>query len=180
LCAGGFASAMCSVGGGPLTLRGVPNPQVFAQGGADTFNVTGLPGGMRADLYGGSQNDTFLVGATSNGMAAVKGGLFVYGEGGTDSLALHEPGPKVGATYTPDPFSLTRQGSTGDPAHTGFFMFETVKVDGTEKDDFFQVNGTPAGVPLTLAGNGGNDTLTGPSLTTTWDISGPNQGSLQA
>jgi hypothetical protein len=134
-------------------------------------------------LHTGSGKDVVTVGPSLDGL---KGPLSIDGQDGDDRLVVNDSAAASGQTYDILPGSVSRTGA----APITFAAIEHLDVNGTNHDDVFRVGRGPQvpGVPqpnvleavVTLTGNGGSDTLTGPDSDTMWSLTGPGSGSLGA
>jgi hypothetical protein len=148
-----------------VTAYGTPQLQngVFAIPGsasAATFTLTPtLPSG--ATSY--SMKVTSTVGTTTTNLgtfAVPSGEIDIYGGPGTDSLTLY--------------------GTTSSDAFTaGSGTISEVAAENTADATSFTI-GLNAVTALTLNGDGGSDSLTGPNQTNAWAITGANSGTLDS
>lgn len=168
--------------GGEVCLfpkAGVTAITINGSGDADTFHIYATPAGVKTTVNGLGGNDTVNVGQPGElfdalfTMDTIDGELVVVGGTGTDKLYLKDNmlSPAAGF-YTLKGSEVHRVGS----AKVSFSSTETIEVlEGDSNDQFYLGSVAPA-PGLTIHGGGGNDTLYGFNVATTFTIDGANKG----
>jgi hypothetical protein len=120
--------------------------------------VQGVLGGTTAAINTGNGNDTIIVGDTQNRLDNIGGLLTIDGQGGTNDLTIHDEGNGSGQAYTLVADQLTRLGNPPLSQITiTFFHLSSLVFNASNntQTNSISVNGTPAGVPVTVhAGTG--------------------------
>src|SRR5262249_35708838 len=103
-------TATLSVSGGTGTVSGpAPAPIHYPTGDVSTLTVNGGSRGNTFNLQAtavttvvnaGSGSDTINVGSAANTLDAIRGGLTVNGQGGTNTLNINDQGSTTPHTYT--------------------------------------------------------------------------------
>jgi hypothetical protein len=159
-----------------LPYANVENLSLYGGSGGNTIRIAATSVSTATTLHTGTNNDVVTAGFT---LARIQGPLSIDGQDGDDRLVLNDSSGASGQHYTFAPGSVTR--SNGPPIT--YTAVEHLDHIGTNFDDAFQfaqVGLLPEGSPaeITINGNGGSDTLTGPDSDTTWELTGPGAGSL--
>ncbi|MEO8021355.1 filamentous hemagglutinin N-terminal domain-containing protein [Polaromonas sp.] len=200
--AGTAFSAITNLAGGTgvdtLAARNVDT--TFNMTGPNAVTAEGMNGTSMEALLGGSANDTFTLAA---GVTSFNGS--VAGSGGTNTLAAVDgtnawvmSGTNSGTLNASTSFNTitTLAGGTGTDTLTGQNTGTVWTVTGANDVAVYGVNGTSmnalvggtntdifalnAGVTFngSIAGGGGAGTLSTPSGTNAWTITGPNAGTF--
>jgi len=162
---------------------------------------------MATDEYGSTSQAVSEPVAISGTPQLQNGVLAIPGTASTATLTLTPTLPSGASTYSMKVTSTigtttTDLGTfavpTGEIEVYGYTGADTVVLDGTSNDDAFTLGdgnvseiaaantadatpftiGLNAVTALTLDGNGGSDSLTGPNQTADWDITGTNSGTI--
>lgn len=160
------AAAITYLLGGTLSLAGGT--------AADVYNVESTLAGTTVSISAGASNDAFNVAPTSKSLANIAGPLNLFGNGGTDSIVLHDELNMGPATYAIHSASVARSGA----ATIGYGTDESLRIAAGVGNDTAHVIGTSANTPIVLQGGGGVDTLVGPDATNTWNLWGAGTGSV--
>ncbi|HWE37329.1 MAG TPA: calcium-binding protein [Isosphaeraceae bacterium] len=143
-------------------------------GAGDVYNVESTPAGTTVTLVGGAGNDAFNVAPTSKNLGNIQGPLNLYGEGGTDSVALHDESNAGGAAYSVSSSSVTRSGA----ATIGYSLDEKLSLAAGSGNDTLTVASTSPTTPVSFNGGAGTDTLVGPNVASTWNLVGAGGGNV--
>lgn len=120
-----------------------------------------LPG-SQVTLYGGPQNDTFIVKPRdANGDASILGALGIIGSGGVDSLIVDDTMNSTGTTWVINNLfgAGTQNFSVGAGTYFGSAEIENITLSGSAGDDSFNLDQYASGTALRIFGNDGWDTL---------------------
>jgi hypothetical protein len=165
-----------------LSTPGVGSMTVNTGGGTDTVNInaTSVPLAVNTTTApGGGGNDQVYLGTTPGGMQGYLGAVTIFNSASRDQVFLDDSADTGGRTVT-----ISSGGVTGlAPAAINFTAssVSTLLLAGGSGTNAYTVSGTPAATSVTLsAGSGTNNTLVGPNLATTWQITGSNSGQLTA
>ncbi len=123
-------------------------------GTTDTYNVEGVGAGTNLYLWGYAGNDIYQLGGPA-GLDNIRGGVFASGMDGTESLTIDNTGG-TGARFEVDSNRTTF-------ANGGFVDYasgvESMAFVGGAGDETFAVAGLPTGVPVSMNGGDGTNTL---------------------
>src|SRR5262249_40131149 len=150
-----------------LTVRGPSGGNTFIVPSTGTYPVS---------VETGRGNDLLQLGNDSNGLAAIRGPLFINGQGGINSLLLHDEANLAPQTFVVGPQSLAR----GGRPNIAYFGIASLALNAGRGNDRIAVQGTPAGMALSLDGGAGGNTLFGPAVGATWTLTGTDVGLASA
>ena len=137
-----------SSNGDRMTVTGSTGPDSILINNALIAPGAGIPitGVEKVTVNGGNGNDTLTMGATQ---------AEVVFDGGANTDTLN-----YSASDSPDIITLNANGfSTASFGATTYTNTEGLIVNGMGQNDFITLNGSAAGVPVTVNGGDGNDTL---------------------
>ena len=146
-----------------------PNGRVFTSllmtvnlgAGADPVSITQKPGNLTLNLNTGDGDDTIDIGGPAPGFdLAALNGVYVDGQGGADTVNLHDEARAAGVSYQVRPTFVSIPRPNLSPTTIGYRNAERLNLGLGAGDDAVTVLGTPAGTTLSVAGNGGADSLT--------------------
>ena len=124
-------------------------------GAASTIRVESTAAATDYTLRAGDGDDTINFGGTARDVSAIDGEVTVFGGAGDDRINYNDDNSATNNTYTVSPDNLSRTGAAVvDPNG-----IEAVVVNAGSGADLFNVPATLAATPVTLNGNGGNDTF---------------------
>ena len=121
----------------------------------------------------GAGNAVVTVSPTAESLGTIASPLTVHG-GGATQLVLDDQKNLASKTYTIT--SGTFQ-STGAASITDSGL-SSLSVNGSEGADTYIIGGTGTGVATTINGGVGNNTLVGPNVASTWNITAVNGGTV--
>jgi acrosin len=153
-----------------LTING-------GSGGLNTYDVQSTAAGTPVILNAGSgSNDAVIVGSggSTSTLDAIQGGLTVNSQTSLTALQINDMGSMAGHSYTVTVNTLSRSGTaliTYDPV-------TSLMIRAGSGDDALAVVSTASGTPVTFDGGGGANTLIGPNLPSTFDITSNNAGTV--
>ena len=146
-----------------LTLNtGVTPNLVFVEGTSTATTVNA-----------GSGNTLVEVSPTAEDLDALAGALTVHG-GGATHLVIDDQNNLANKTYTIAGGTFQRTGS----ASITYGGLSSLSVNGGHGADRYIIGGTSAGVATTINGGAGINTLVGPDVASTWNITGANAGTV--
>jgi Ca2+-binding RTX toxin-like protein len=164
-----------------VTYGSVENLVVNGAGNAAiTYNVTSTLSTTPVTINGGSRNDTFNVTmsapdpATGIVVPCLSGALTVNGGAGTDTMTLNDQTDPWAFTWT---ITSSTVAQSGDALIT-YGTLEGLTINGGTWGVPYTVQSTAASTPVTIYGGSGSDTLIGPNLINTWNVTGTNQGAV--
>jgi hypothetical protein len=132
--------------------------EFYLGGGGNQVRVTGAndSGGLMTVHTGTGDDGVTLDFANDFFAHAVQ----IDGQGGNDSLTITDVNRDHDYLYQVAPTSVTRSLVTSLLTTTfGYTAVERVEIDGSNGNDIFTVSGSPVGIPLTLHGGTGLNTL---------------------
>lgn len=147
---------------------------ILGNGGNDLVRIVGLT--QLAAFAGGDGNDEVEVGALVNTLDGVNAPVLFIGQGGKDTLNINDKSTSAGQQFTFNGDTIQRSGS-------GLIKFdgslERMNVSAGGFADKFLVQTMPmTAIAVTLVGGAGIDTLTGPDIASTFEISSNGAGTL--
>jgi hypothetical protein len=158
----------------PITYSGLATLNI--KGSGRNYSVLSTANGTSTRLETGPGNDMIRVGnGTLNG---IQGPLAVDGQGhtgGSNFLVLNDSSNPMGRNFS---FGSGVVAGTV-MASVAYKNVQQVTVDGGPGFNTFRVFGSAAGTPVTIKAVAGTNLLVGPNGTTSWDITGPNAGTLK-
>jgi hypothetical protein len=168
-------------GSNTYTVSGTPaftSVTLDTGGGTDTTNVqaTSVPLAVNTTTgSGGGGNDVVNLG-NGGSVQGIVGAVTISNTVSRDHVNIDDSadGANRGAT-------ISSGGVTGlAPATINFTAaaVNTLTVLGGGGTDTYTVSGTPASASVTLTAGGGTNTLVGPNVVSTWQITGTNAGQL--
>src|SRR5262249_1114402 len=129
----------------------------------------------KTTVRGGNFDDHFHVGTSSQGLADIKGELFVQGFDGSDTLVVNDNA----GTQNNRQFTLTSDSLPWDGGTTiHYSSVEALTLQAGPGDDTLDVQSLAVGTPVSFRGNDGSDTLAGPDADNTFDITNNDHGIL--
>ena len=146
---------------------------IHGNGGNEQFKVLGVT--QPTTLDGGTGNDLFTLGFTTQKLDTLTGAFTVLGGPGQDLLLVQDNLAAAGKTYLLSATSLSRTGTgvvTFDPS------LETLNLGTSSLTNTTQVSGTPPVTNVYLNSGGGTDLLIGPNANNTWQVLATDAGTL--
>jgi parallel beta-helix repeat protein len=169
---GGNTFTIPGTGPFPTTLNsGAGNDSVYVQATSGSLTVNGVAGsdtvilGSRAPVLGGT-------------LANLLGTVQVGNQAGSTSVLLDDSGDSTGQSLGISNQAVYLFGLAHPLLNYTAGQAKALTVLGGRGDDTFAVPNSVAGISLSLDGGPGSNTLSGPNTANTWQITGPNQGSL--
>lgn len=151
-----------------------PNASLLLGGNRGNEVVTVESLTKPAAFFGGDGNDQLKVGA-ANKLNSIQAPLGFFSGDGFDSLTLNDQSQAVAGQYTIGGNSVGRAG-------TGTVSFnndlELLTLNTSTSGDNIQVTQQPTTPTVNVNSGNGNDQLTGPNSTSTWQITSQNTGTL--
>jgi hypothetical protein len=120
---------------------------------ADFIYVPSTPAEASVTVNAGGGDDTIQVGGFR--LDGIHGSLTVNGGDGNDKLSVEDLAAAAAQTYTLTATTLNRSGA----APITYGSVESLAIYGTGYDDLFTVTSTAAGIPVTIHGERGDDTV---------------------
>ncbi|HTK77436.1 MAG TPA: hypothetical protein VL371_19385, partial [Gemmataceae bacterium] len=167
----------------------------------DSVFVRSTPAGVTTTVNGDAGPDLIRVASLTDTVDAILGPVTVNGNANTDALQIadeNSSGPTGGFSYAITGNTIGRNGAAtityggvelffldarnatppaGDSISLSVALGVAYTINaGTGNDAFIVLFGNPGG--LTLNGQGGTDTLVGPTAGATWNLTGPGQGNI--
>ena len=139
----------------------------LAVGGTTGNNSFIVTDGSAADTAAASLNGTSL--GTFSGISSV----FCYGQAGSDSVTVQGMAGNNNFTINGDAITVNDITVAGS-------SIESWLVDGLAGNDVFTVSSAAVTEPITIDGGDGTNTLIGPDLVNTWQLTGSGAGSLNS
>jgi Ca2+-binding RTX toxin-like protein len=139
----------------PITFGTVESMVLNAGSGSSTFNIQGTAPGTAVTVHAGAGNDTIHVSPLDNFLNHLAGALTVQGGAGTDALHVHDQ-----ANPFSDPYTLTA--TTVARPSAGLLTYatlETLMLRAGSGSSTFHIQGTAAGLDVTVLAGAGNDTF---------------------
>ena len=173
-----------------VSATGLATLDIFGQGAgvddnaADTVQVSATLAGVTTSVLGNGGNDAVNVSSLATmlgNLDAIAGTLNVDGGTGLNSLRISDFGgstPNASVVITSS--SVTGLAGPADATTINYTnISQSFIVEGSNTSgDVVTVLSTPAGAASQLLTHGGVDTLIGPSVPTTWNITGPGSGNI--
>ncbi len=178
------SSTMTRTGAAPITYSGTSAIQLAAGSGDDTFDFEGI--NTFTAVYGGSGNNTFLLGSVLNNLDGLPNILRLDGTGpgptgGSATLVVNDQANPLGATWTITDSALVRiRQATPDRIVTQIYFadFDSFALHAGSGDDTMTSSvDLPSPFALLIDGGAGNDTITDPGEGTTI-LGGPGNDSI--
>jgi Ca2+-binding RTX toxin-like protein len=169
----GFSNVVDGLWSKPLLFQGSTTRSLTVRGasGGATFTIPST-GAYPVTLATGAGDDLVSLGNDSDGLADLRGPLTIDGQGGNNSLILHDEANPAGQTFVVAPSSLSR-GGRPDIAYAGI---ASLALNAGRGNDRIAVKGTPAGMALSLDGGAGANTLVGPAAGANWVLTAADAG----
>jgi hypothetical protein len=149
--------------GKDISFFDIRNVNFTAGSGNNTIDVQQVLAKVLLNVFTGSGNNTFNVGNKGFTLNDILGGVFLHGGGGSNTLTVNDQAAAAAETYTIQPTSVLRLGSTGSPALINFdASFKTLTVNGTNTgftNGVFNVVDTPKNGVTTLNTGSDNSTI---------------------
>jgi hypothetical protein len=120
-----------------------------------TINVDSTAAGTLYDLVGNLGDDAYVIGGAAHDARGILGEVFASGSAGTDRLSYHDDGHAEAGTYTIANAGLSRTGTA--IVHPS--SIESMQFHASDGADTITVNSTTAGIPTTVNGHLGDDTV---------------------
>ncbi len=141
-------------GGSTITYSGMRTIGVRGFGGHDSFNFVSAPAETRVSLLGGTGSDTFTISPIARNLSGVVDTFVAaIGNEDIDTLVLDDRNETVART-----FIITNSSVKRDNFQVADYNgVETVNLNAGAGADIFNVQSTPAGNFMNIAGFGGND-----------------------
>ncbi len=199
----GRATGTASIAGIENVQGGSGNDSLVGNNVANLLNGSGggdwIVGAPGADTMSGGAGDDVLVWSNGDGTDVMEGGTesdLVQVNGAVaagDQFVVSANGARVDFDRVNlVPFSLdigtvetmTINGIGANDTMTvnnlaGVAALSTLNLNGFEGDDLFGFTASSnAGITFNVRGGPGNDVLQGPNTAVTWNVTGPNQGSI--
>ncbi len=139
-----------------------------------TLNLVHVEGTSTATtVNAGAGNVLVDVSPTAMNLDGLAGALAVNG-GGATQLIIDDQGNLASKTYSITGVAFQRTGSS--PITYG--GLSALDINGSQGADRYNLSGTSTGLSTTITGGNGINTLAGPDVADTWEITGPNAGTL--
>ncbi len=141
-------------GGSTITYSGMRTIGVRGFAGHDSFNFISAPAETRVSLLGGTGSDTFTISPIARNLSGVVDTFVAaIGNEDVDTLVLDDRNESVART-----FIITNSSVKRDNFQVADYSgVETVNLNAGAGADIFNVQSTPAGNFMNIAGFGGND-----------------------
>lgn len=156
-----------------FAAAGVRSITIQAGNGNDTVRLGGAGAGVPVNVELGEGDDTLILGNGSGRLDDLLAGVTVSGQAGTDALLVQDQGGTAGRSFTLTPTGLAWSSGRS----VAFGTLEALTVRAGAGADTFTVQGL-LGMPVTLNGGPGTDTLNGPNVANGWRVTGMNAGTL--
>jgi hypothetical protein len=170
------------IGNNTYTVSGSPASSVTLDtgGGTDTTNVQATASFATLAVNtttgsGGGGNDVVNLG-NAGSMQGIAGPVTIANTVSRDQVNLDDSADGTNRSVTIGAGGIS--GLAPAPINFTASSVSTLLVKGGGGTDTYTVTGTPASTSVTLTAGGGNNTLFGPNVNTTWSITGSNAGQL--
>ena len=160
-----------SIRGAAITYDGLAGLTLNTGVTANVVNVEGTS--TATTVNAGSGNTLVAVSPTAENLDALTGALTVHG-GGATHLVVDDQNNLANETYTITSGTFQRTGS----ASITYGGLSSLSVNGGHGADKYIIGGTSNGVATTINGGTGINTLVGPDVASTWNITGANAGTV--
>lgn len=153
------------------------NLTILGGSGANSYNIQGTAGlSSSVVVQAGSGNDIVNVGSggSTSTLDAIQASVTINSQTSLTALNINDQGSTTGHAYTLTSTTLSRSGAaliTYDPV-------TSLTINAGSGDDSLTVVSTAPGTPVTFNGDGGNNTVTGPNVASTFNIGSPNGGTV--
>jgi hypothetical protein len=147
---------------------------IAASTGNDTINIENDASGTPVTVNLGSGTDVVNLSPVAQNLANLMAAVTVNGGGGFDTLNVYDQGNATDQSWSVAVNSVTRSGA-GPVSYAGI---ANLVVNGGTGATTFNVSSTSGTTALAILGSGGNNTLVGPNVDSTWSITGSNAGTL--
>ena len=173
----GYSVSRPGFGIGPLALYYLNAQSLTLEGasGTEVYDIQSTS--ALTTINAGTGNATFNVGSAAGAtgsLSGIQGAVTLNGGTGNNTLNFFDEGETSGQSYTLTPSSLTRAGI----ATVGYATVENVVLNTAGSGGSTVDLTGDAGVTTSLDGNGADNTLVGPNLANTWNITGTNAGTV--
>lgn len=167
--------AIAGLAPSPINYEYADTSGITINGGThgNTFNVQSTQAGTALTLNTGSGSDIVNLGSTGNKLDSLQGPITINGQSGSDTVDFKDQGQTSGQSYTLTPTTLARPGI----ATVRYGTIEKLSLSAGSGNDDVTLSGTLT-VAATINGGTGTNTLSGPNLTSTWNVSSPNAGTV--
>jgi hypothetical protein len=156
-----------------ITGTGAFQTTVFTGPGTDTVNVETTTRALAITEQGPNGNDAVNISPMARNLDSIQGSVAVAGNAGVDTLVVNDQNNSAAQTYSLGAGVINRSGVA-----ISFASMSTVTLNGGSGGNQFNVQSTLAGATLALNGGSGTNTLVGPNVATTWNLSGSNAGTF--
>ncbi len=149
-------------------------------GGTDTDTITATGLFAPVTVNGGVGDDTVNLGAGN--LFNFNSGVIVKSGGGVDTVNVNEQTDANDREY--DLVGAALQRHLAAPLESEyvdvltFATLEKLALNTGTGNNLIKLQTVPAGTTVAINGGGGTDTLVGPNVAETWNITGPNAGSF--
>ncbi len=157
-----------------LTYSAIESLDFVASNFNDLITVDGTASGTPTIVRAGIGTDTINVGTASKSLDNLMSPVSIYGLGGPDTLSVTDQAALLGHAYALTASTLARDGAT----LVTYGSVENLGITTSGFIDTFLVQGTAAGLPVTVTGGNGVDMLAGANNANHWLINGTNAGDL--
>jgi len=160
-----------------IAFNGLQTLNIFGGLGADTYNIDSTAAGTTLSIQGGAGNDSFNVGPDTLFVDNLQGAVSFDGGGGNNSLQVDDQSDPYNDTWTIAAASLFRNAA----AAIAFANFNSITLNGGGESaglTSYNVDVMPSVTGMTINAGTGPGLLDGPNANTTWNITGPDSGSL--
>ncbi len=140
--------------------------------GPNTINVTSSFATVTTVVNAGNLGDTINVG-NAGSLDLLLGPVFLNGNVITDTLNINDQNDAGPNTYTLTGTTVARGGA----GLITYGMMENLVLNASMGADTITIQSAPAAT-ATVNGGGGSDTLVGPDLTNSWNITASNAGNI--
>jgi hypothetical protein len=136
--------------------------------------IDNIPAGMQVVINGGATAQAVSLSNNAGNLDNLKGSIAVYGGSGGLDLQLNDANDTSPSLWQLTNQTVTRLGS----ATVTYNHLRSLTLMGGKGGVTFTVQGTPAGVPVTVSAGAGQNNLAGPDTANTWHLRGSNTGDV--
>ncbi len=170
------SSTVTRPGAAPISYNGQTQGLTLDGGSAnDTYDIESTSAYTPVTVSGGAGNDTFNISPTARDLDNIQGKIAVEGGNGTNALNVFDSNNPNAVTYSVTSSTVTRTGAAPISYNS---QVQSLQLDMGSANDTCDIESTSAYTPVTVTGGSGNDTLVGPNLTNSWNITGTNAGNV--
>jgi hypothetical protein len=190
------SSTVTRAGAATITYGSITNVDLYGGDGHEIYDIESTRPGTSVTVHARSVDNTFNISPTTEDLNTIQGDLAIVGvPNSAEVLNVFDQNDPNLATYSVTSSTVSRAGAA---PITYASINSVVLYGGANKDTYaidlagaapgltvhagpgnnlFDLAAAPS-TPVTLDGGAGNNTLVGPNVTDTWDITGLNKGTL--